>query len=99
MKTKINLIIKTNIIMSFISENVIPGKIGKTFETNAKKMESLEAIKKGLLELKGVEDVELCPDSFPKEFIVHTNHLVNVKDIEQKVISIGYHAVPKGVFE
>lgn len=81
--------------MSILSENVIPGNQGKVFGTNVKLNSDLERIKEKLLELEGIEDVTLNFNSFPKQFIVRTNKLVRVHDIEAKVISAGFHAIPK----
>ena len=41
--------------MSFINENVIPGKHGKIFETNAKNHEYVQKIQSSILALKGVK--------------------------------------------
>lgn len=84
--------------MSFLSENVIPGNHGKIFGTDASEIKDLEKIKKALLTLKGVKDVILNTTVFPKEFTIHTNNLVEVKTIEDKVKTTGFHAIPKGMF-
>lgn len=81
--------------MSILSENVIPGNKGKIFGTNVRLNSDLERIKETLLELEGIEDVILNFQSFPREFIVRTNKLVRVQDIEAKVVSAGFHAIPK----
>lgn len=81
--------------MSLLSENVIPGNQGKVFGTNAKKLKDLERIKDKVLQLDGIEDVIINLETFPKQFIVHTHKLVSVEDIEEKVKSAGFHAIPK----
>jgi hypothetical protein len=81
--------------MSLLSDNVIPGNQGRVFGTNAKLKGDLEKIKKELLDLDGIDKVNINFDSFPKEFIIHTRKLVRVKDIEEIVKSIGFHAIPK----
>lgn len=85
--------------MSLFSENVIPGYHGKTFGTNADENVDLEKIKNELMSLKGVKDVILNSEAFPKEFTIHTSELVRVKDVEDAVIAAGYHAIPKDLFE
>lgn len=44
-------------IMSLLSENVIPGNLGKVFGTNAKEPQTLEKIKSPLELIDGVKDV------------------------------------------
>ena len=81
--------------MSVLSKNVIPGKQGRVFGTNVKRNTDLESIREKLLDLDGIEEVKLNFESFPKEFIVFTNKLVRVEDVEDMVISTGFHAIPK----
>ena len=85
--------------MSLLSENVIPGNHGKIFSTNAKDSTSLLKIKKAILKLVGVKEVILNEDAFPREFIIHTSKLVSVESIENEVKKLGFHAIPKGLFE
>tara|TARA_R110002167_G_scaffold13222_6_gene55591 strand:+ start:38382 stop:38642 length:261 start_codon:yes stop_codon:yes gene_type:complete len=85
--------------MSLLSENVIPGNHGKIFSTNAKDSTSLLKIKKVILQLEGVKEVILNEDAFPREFIIHTSKLVSVESIENEVKKLGFHAIPKGLFE
>ncbi|NVJ87485.1 MAG: heavy-metal-associated domain-containing protein [Algoriphagus sp.] len=85
--------------MSILSDNVIPGNQGKVFETNAKEAKDLEQIQKKLLAMEGIKEVTLNQEVFPKEFTVHTSQMVPIKDIEQAVISEGFHAVTKGVID
>jgi hypothetical protein len=84
--------------MSYLSENVIPGEHGKIFGTNAYKNEDLEHIKESLLEIDGIKDV-VFKESFPNEFTVLTSKMVEIKTVEKKVSMLGFHAVPKGLFQ
>jgi hypothetical protein len=85
--------------MSLLSKNVIPGKKGETFATNAMKENDLTQIKNSLLELEGVNDVVLNTTIFPREFTVFTNKIISLADIEHKVKSVGFHAIPKETFK
>lgn len=85
--------------MSLLTENVIPGNHGKTFGTNAIEDLDLLAIKSSLLELDGIKKVIFNTDIFPREFTVHTSKIVSIGDIENKVKSAGFHAIPKDLFE
>ncbi|MGB5203554.1 heavy-metal-associated domain-containing protein [Eudoraea sp.] len=85
--------------MSLLSENLIPGNHGKIFGTNAKENTDLERIKDKVLSIKGIKDVIINSEVYPREFTIHTTELVKVKDIEDIVITTGFHAIPKGVFE
>jgi copper chaperone CopZ len=85
--------------MSLLNENVIPGNCGKIFGTNATENSEMEAIKAALLNLDGVTDVLLNTAVFPKEFTVHTDRIVSIDDVEEKVNEAGFHSVPKSLFE
>lgn len=85
--------------MSFLSKNVIPGYHGKIFGTNAKTDIGLEKIKEAVLSLDGVTDFILNKDIYPIEFTIHTSKIVKVDDVEDKVKEIGFHAIPKGIFQ
>ncbi len=84
--------------MSLITENVIPGKRGKIFATNASEPKELEKIRNMIMSISGVSNVSINSDTFPKELIITTSKLVKVKQIEEAVIKIGFHAIPKGIF-
>jgi len=84
--------------MSLISENVIPGNHGKVFGTNATSHDDLIKIQDAVQRVKGVKDVILKEEVFPREFTVHTIDIVTVKDIEEAVIGTGFHAIPKSTF-
>jgi hypothetical protein len=84
--------------MGLLSKNVIPGNHGKTFGTDAKKEADLLEIKTSLLQIEGIIDVLLNTTIFPREFTVHTNKIVAINDIENKVKKVGFHAVPKESF-
>ncbi|MFV7235290.1 MULTISPECIES: heavy-metal-associated domain-containing protein [Flavobacterium] len=85
--------------MSVLTDNVIPGNHGKIFGTNAMEDSDLMEIKASLLELDGIKDVLLNTEIFPREFTVHTSKMVSISDIENKVKSVGFHAIPKDLFE
>ncbi|NGY37907.1 heavy-metal-associated domain-containing protein [Flavobacterium sp. XN-5] len=81
--------------MSLLAENVIPGIHGKVFGTNAMKENELIEIKTRLLKLEGINDIVLNIEIFPREFTIYTNKIVSIKDIENAVKSVGFHAIPK----
>jgi hypothetical protein len=85
--------------MSALKDNVIPGNHGEIFGTNAMKESDLMEIKTSLLKLDGIKDVLLNIEIFPREFTVHTSKMVAISDIENKVKSVGFHAIPKDLFE
>lgn len=85
--------------MSILTDNVIPGNHGGIFGTNAIEEIDLIEIKSSLLELDGIKDVLLNTEIFPREFTVHTSKIVSIGDIENKVKSVGFHAIPKDLFE
>jgi copper chaperone CopZ len=85
--------------MSLLKENIIPGNHGKVFSTNAKGVHELGNIKAKVLELDGVEDVQLNLDVFPREFTVFTSKLITLEEIEEKVRSTGFHSITKNILE
>ena len=85
--------------MSLESDNVIPDNRGKIFGTNAKNHQDLMKIKNAILHIAGVKDVMIDEDKFPREFTIHTKAIVSVKEIEDTVNSVGFHAIPKSSFD
>jgi hypothetical protein len=85
--------------MSALKDNVIPGNHGQIFGTNAMKETDLVEIKASVLALDGIKDVLLNAEIFPREFTVHTSKMVLISAIEDKVKSVGFHAIPKDIFE
>jgi len=85
--------------MSLLSEHVIPGNHGKIFGTDAKEMEDLIKIQKAILQIEGIKDVILNTEVFPREITIHTSKLVTVERIENKVKVLGFHTIPKGLFQ
>ena len=81
--------------MSLFSDNVIPGNHGKIFGTNAIEETDLMDIKKSLLEMDGIKNVAVNTTIFPREFTVYTTKIMAVSAIENKVKSIGFHAIPQ----
>ncbi|TBX70546.1 heavy-metal-associated domain-containing protein [Flavobacterium silvisoli] len=81
--------------MSLLTDNIIPGNQGMIFSTNAKEESDLAVIKRALLTLDGVEDVQINNTVFPLEFTVFTHSLVSVEDVEKKVNETGFHSIPK----
>jgi hypothetical protein len=85
--------------MSILTNNIIPGNHGKIFGTNAMEDADLLEIKASLLKLDGIKEVLLNTEIFPREFTVYTTKMVSIADIENSVKSVGFHAIPKDVFE
>lgn len=81
--------------MSLISEHIIPGPHGRIFGTDAVEKRELECIKKRLLTLDGIKDVEINMDIFPREITVYTSKLVTIEDVENKVKTTSFHAITK----
>lgn len=85
--------------MGLVTDNVIPGNHGKIFGTNATEPKHLEEIKAAIMEIDGIKDVMIDTTVFPAELTVYTTTLVKVTQVEEKVNSVGFHSVPKGLFE
>lgn len=83
--------------MSLLTNNIIPGEHGKVFGTDAKENNHLNDIKNNLLEIDGVSEVVLNTTIFPREFTVYTDKVITVAEVEKKVKSIGFHAIPKDI--
>jgi hypothetical protein len=85
--------------MSLLSENVIPGNHGKVFGTDAEHQEDLDKIFNVIKAIDGIKDVILSPQKFPKEFTIHATKMVEIKTIEDAVKRLGFHVIPKGLFQ
>jgi len=85
--------------MSLITENVIPYTKGKIFKTNAETEAQMNAVKRHVEELEGVKEVKIINDTFPREFLVRADHLVEVEQIQEKTNEVSINAIPKGWFD
>lgn len=85
--------------MTFISENVIPGNHGKVFAIDAKRDIDLDKVKSELMKLYAVTDVIINKEIYPVEITVHTDRVLAIKTIQEVMNNIGFHAIPKGLFE
>jgi hypothetical protein len=85
--------------MSLESDNVIPGNHGKIFGTDAKNHQDLIKIKNAVSHIEGIKDIIIDEEKFPRCFTIHTNAIVSVKEIQDAVIRVGFHAIPKSLFE
>ncbi|MEZ4936989.1 MAG: heavy-metal-associated domain-containing protein [Crocinitomicaceae bacterium] len=84
--------------MSLLSENIIPGKHGTTFGTDAKSSIELHKILQAIATINGVRDVIFNTEKFPREFTVRTTRMIKVSEIQSKIKAVGYHAIPTGFF-
>jgi len=85
--------------MNLLKDNIIPGKHGKVFGTNAVKENDLLKIRNALYNMSGIKDVDINMEIFPKEFTIYTSAMVKVEDVENEVKRIGFHLISKGQFE
>ncbi len=85
--------------MSLMSNNVIPGNHGRIFGTNATEDIDLKEIKKAIQLLDGVTDVVVNNHVFPREITIYSNKIIDIHQIENKVKSVGFHAIPKDSLE
>ena len=82
--------------MSLLTKHVIPGRKGKVFGTDAKNKDDLRSIKKHLLSMAGVKDVQINPEAFPVEITIYTTRIVQVRSLQERVMEMGFHIMPKG---
>ncbi|MCW2118769.1 heavy-metal-associated domain-containing protein [Flavobacterium sp. 7A] len=81
--------------MSLLSNNIIPGNHGRIFGTNATEPADLKIIKKSILTLVGIKDVVINNHTFPREITVYSTKIITIEQVESKVKSVGFHAIPK----
>ncbi|WP_418262388.1 heavy-metal-associated domain-containing protein [Flavobacterium faecale] len=80
--------------MSLLSNNIIPGNHGRVFGTDAKEDTDLEAIRKSILEIEGISEVAINNQVFPRELTIYSTKIINIQEVETKVKSVGFHAIP-----
>lgn len=85
--------------MSFLTENIIPGNDGTTFGTDAKSIRELNKVLFAIMRIRGIKDVIIDTEKFPREFTVHTTKIIKVREIQDKIKAVGYHAIPKSLFQ
>lgn len=84
--------------MTYISENIIPGNYGKTFTTNVDDATEKSRLKEVILQVEGIKSILFADNVFPLEFTIHTNEVVNITELQNKVKDLGYHIIAKGPF-
>ena len=84
--------------MSFFSENILPGKTGQTFCIGIKSQEEFERVFERLKKVNGVETVLFNDEAYPREITILTNMPVAVKEVQDVVKGMGFHAVTKTIF-
>ncbi len=80
--------------MSYLSENIIPGKMGKTFFTDINDQD-LHIVLRVLNKIRGIGRVDFSDKIFPHEITVHTAGPVAIQEIQDRIKNVGFHAVPK----
>lgn len=84
--------------MSFISENILPGKTGKTFCIGISSQQEFEKVLKRLKEINGIETVLFNNTVYPREITILTKTPVSVKEVQDAVREIGFRAVTNTIF-
>lgn len=85
--------------MSLISEHIIPNPHGRVFGTDAIEQKELDCIKKRILTLDGIKDVEIHMELFPREITVYKSKLISLEELEKKVKTTSFHTIPKYSFD
>lgn len=80
------------------SDNVLPGRQGRVFVTDAKRQDALELIRSSIYNVRGVKEVTVDESVFPREIKVHTSFKIPIKTIQKAVIEVGFHVVPKSLY-
>jgi hypothetical protein len=83
--------------MSFLSENIFPGKHGKIFGTNAKYEDDLFEIEKFLRSYDGIKKIELKKDKFPVEIKIYSSKRIKVKNLMKDFKRTGFHLIDKNL--
>ena len=93
-------IIKLSTIMNLFNDNVLPGRRGKVFVTNAKDEKDIDLIMKEVKKLSGVQSVLLNTEKSPVEItvLVDVFTILKLVKVEEAVKSVGFHLIPKEVF-
>lgn len=84
--------------MSYLSEYIIPGTMGKTFLMGADYSSDYQRVLKILDKIKGINKVHLNEKVFPHEITICTEKPVAVREVQQQVRTLGFHAIPKAFF-
>ncbi|OBX26514.1 hypothetical protein LX77_00917 [Gelidibacter algens] len=84
--------------MTFISENIIPGNYGKKFTTDVDEASEQAKLEAAIMDVEGVKDVVFEKDVFPLVFTVYTNQVVDITDLQNKALELGFHVIAKEPF-
>ena len=83
--------------MTFTSENIIPGNYGKKFATDVDDPAEQSRLEAAIMQVEGVTKV-VFEDTFPLEFTVHTDRVVNISEIQEKANELNFHVIAKGPY-
>ena len=81
--------------MGFLENNLIPDHHGMVFTINTKNESDRARVKKVLLKLPEIEDVQFNDEPYPEEMTVTTNKVVDLKKIQNVLIPYSFHALRK----
>lgn len=84
--------------MSYINDIVIPGTKGRVFTTSVDKEEDLQRLKSAILQIGGVEEVDVNTEIFPTEIRIIAETVVEVREVEEAANDLGFHLIPKSIF-
>lgn len=84
--------------MGYLSENIIPGKSGKTFLVGINNIEDYQAAVRVLSKIQGIGKIDYTDKVYPHELTIFTARPVPVKEIQQRMKYVGLHALPKTFF-
>jgi len=85
--------------MSIITDNVLPGKKGKIFSTNAETDKQLLEVVAKVQKIEGVTKAEAILNTFPREFKVHADEKVSVEEIQEVTKELNVNSLVKSLFE
>ncbi|MEQ9443427.1 MAG: hypothetical protein RIG62_30590 [Cyclobacteriaceae bacterium] len=81
--------------MCYITDHILPGTMGKTFIMGADHPIDYKYVLSVLNEFKGISSVQLNDQKFPCEMTIQSNSPIAVKDVQQRINTFGFHALPK----
>lgn len=85
------------ITMSYLSEHIIPGTMGKTFLIGTDYADDYQVVLRALSKIKSISKVQLNDKVYPCEITVCTDSTVTIREVQEKAKGVGFHLIPRSM--
>lgn len=81
--------------MSYLSEHIIPGTMGKTFLIGTDYADDAQVVLRALTKVKGICKIQFNDKVYPYEITVCTDSPIAIREVQEKARGVGFHLIPR----